>query len=185
MRHKALWLWGNKRKEGKTDHATGWTTASPPWEPRGGYETKAPLRRSLPPTRYMFAAMAAPGPWLPLQVEGWLSSRSRCRSCVLENGGLINTKQTGRETLKGQRTSSRTPLKKNWQRVYGGQASRLSVTLTPPMLPLSGSISKNVPTPLFTRWETWRHRHVQGQPLRDRRLFCSGLLHMSAAYFTV
>lgn len=37
---------------------------------------------TLPPTRYMFAAMAAPGPWLPLQVEGWLSSLSQCRSCV-------------------------------------------------------------------------------------------------------
>lgn len=33
-------------------------------------------RTSLPPTRYMLAAMAAPGPRLPLQVEGWLWSVS-------------------------------------------------------------------------------------------------------------
>lgn len=31
----------------------------------------------------MFAAMTAPGPWLPLQVEGWLSSLS------LANGAVI------------------------------------------------------------------------------------------------
>lgn len=76
------------------------------------YKNTRSVKGSPPPVSYLqpgtcWLPCLPPVPGLPLQVEGWLSSVSRCRSCVLENGGLIDTKQTGGEALKRQYTSVR------------------------------------------------------------------------------
>lgn len=74
-----------------------------------------------------------PGPWLPLQVEGGSLVAGAAGAqlpplCVLENGGLINTKQTRRGALKRQcaHTAPRQSAEPDGDVFLGGVGSGVS-----------------------------------------------------------